>query len=300
VRPVNLIPPEARRGDTAPMRTGALSYVIVAVLAVALLGVTGVVLTNNQVSDRKAEKSSLESQVAEAEAQAQRVSSFASFASLQQAREQTVATLARSRFDWERVLRELAIVIPEDVWLTDLTATVSPDVQLGDTGSSSSSSSGSDVSGMDSVQGPALQIEGCADGHEAVAGFLAALRDIDGVTRVTVLSSDRPDPTSATGGSSAGAAGGASGDCATRDFISKFGIVVAFDAVQIGAGTEATATPPATAQPTASGSTSSAADQSQVSDAQQQLEQQKQSAARQTHKAREDVNTFIPGTVTAP
>ena len=295
MRPVNLIPPEARRGETAPMRTGALSYVIVAVLAVALLGVTAVVLTNNQISDRKAEKSGLESQVAEAEAQAQRVSSFASFASLQQAREQTVATLAQSRFDWERVLRELAIVIPDDVWLTQLTATVSPDVQLGDSGSSSSSSSGSNVSGMDSVQGPALQIEGCADGHEAVAGFLAALRDIDGVTRVTVLSSDRPDPTSASAGS-----GGASGDCATRDFISKFGIVVAFDAVQIGASTEATTTPPATAQPTASGSTASAADQSQVSDAQQQLEQQKQSAARQTHKAREDVNTFIPGTVTAP
>src|SRR6059036_2574368 len=137
------------------MRTGALSYVIVAVLAVALLGVTGVVLTNNQISDRKAEKAGLEGQLAEAEAQAKRVSSFANFASLQQAREQTVATLAQSRFDWERVLRELAIVIPEDVWLTNLTATVSPEVQLDDSGSSSSSSSSSSsgVSGLDSVQG---------------------------------------------------------------------------------------------------------------------------------------------------
>src|SRR5687768_1642659 len=144
------------------MRTGALSYVIVAVLAVALLGVTGVVLTNNQISDRKAEKSGLESQLAEAQAQSRRVSSFANFASLQQAREQTVTTLAQSRFDWERVLRELALVIPEDVWLTHLTATVSPEVQLGDSGSSSSSS----VSGLDSVQGPSLQMEGCGDGHE--------------------------------------------------------------------------------------------------------------------------------------
>jgi Tfp pilus assembly protein PilN len=297
MRPVNLIPPEARRGEKAPMRTGALSYVIVAVLAVALLGVTGAVLTNNQVSDRKAEKSGLESELAEAQAQARRVSSFADFASLQQAREQTVATLAQSRFDWERVLRELAIVIPEDVWLTQLTATVSPAVQLGDSDSSSSSSSS--VSGLDSVQGPSLQMEGCGDGHEAVARFLAALRDIDGVTRVSVLSSDRPDPSSATEGSSTGTAdsGGVSGDCATRDFISKFGIVAAFDAVQISANTQAT--PPATSQPTASGSTASA-DQSQVSDAQQQLEQQKQSTAQRTQKARKDVSTFIPGTATAP
>jgi Tfp pilus assembly protein PilN len=259
VRPVNLIPPEARRGEKAPTRTGALSYVIVAVLAVALLGVTGVVLTNNQISDRKAEKAGLEGQLAEAEAQAKRVSSFANFASLQQAREQTVATLAQSRFDWERVLRELAIVIPEDVWLTHLTATVSPEVQLEDSGSASSSSG---VSGLDTVQGPSLQIEGCGDGHEAVARFLAALRDIDGVTRVSVLSSDRPDPSSATEGSSAGAA---AGDCATRDFISKFSIVAAFDAVQVSASTQETATPPATSEPTASGSTESAAGESQVS-----------------------------------
>lgn len=268
MRPVNLIPPEDRRGEKAPMRTGALSYVIVAVLAVALLGVTGLVLASNQVSDRKAEKSGLESQLAEAEAQARRVSSFANFASLQQAREQTVATLAQSRFDWERVLRELAIVIPEDVWLTHLTATVSPEVQLDDSGSSSGSSSSAGVSGLDSVQGPALQIEGCGNGHEAVAGFLAALRDIDGVTRVSVLSSDRPDPSTATEDSSAAAAGsggGASGDCATRDFISKFGIVAAFDAVQVSASSEVPATPPAPSEPVESGSSASAAGESQVS-----------------------------------
>jgi Tfp pilus assembly protein PilN len=267
MRPVNLIPPEERRGERAPMRTGALSYVLVAVLAVALLGVIGVVLTNNQISDRKAEKSGLESELAEAEARATSVSAFANFASLQQAREQTVATLAQSRFDWERVLRELAIVTPEDVWLTHLTATVSPAVQLSDSGSSSSSSSGSGVSGLDSVQGPALHMEGCGDGHEAVARFLAALRDIDGVTRVSVLSSGRPDSSSATESSSAGAAGsgGASGDCATRDFISKFDIVAAFDAVQISASTQATATPPATSEPTASESTASGADEGQVS-----------------------------------
>ena len=33
MRPVNLIPPEERRGERAPMRTGPLSYVVVAVLA---------------------------------------------------------------------------------------------------------------------------------------------------------------------------------------------------------------------------------------------------------------------------
>ena len=297
MRPVNLIPPEARRGDKAPTRTGALSYLIVVVLAAALLGVTGVVLTNNQISDRKAEKSSLEAQLAEAKARAERVSAFADFASLQQAREQTVEDLAQSRFDWERVLRELAIVMPDDVWLTSLTAKVNPTVQLGDAGSGSGSSSS--VAGMESVQGPALEIQGCGAGHEAVARFLAALRDIDGVTRVSVLSSNRPDPSSTAEGS-AGVGSGASGDCATRSFISKFEIVAAFDAVQVETSTEPTETPPATSEATASGSTASPADQSQVSDGQQQLEEQKRSTAQQTGKARDSTDTFVPGAVTAP
>jgi Tfp pilus assembly protein PilN len=294
MRPVNLIPPEARRGEKAPTRTGVLSYVIVAVLGAALVGVTGVVLTNNQISERKAEKSSLEGQLAEAELQAKRVSAFASFAGLQQARAQTVDQLARSRFDWERVLRELAIVIPEDVWLTNLSATVSPEVQIDDSGSSS----GSGATTSESVQGPSLQIEGCSAGHEAVARFLAALRDIDGVTRVSVLSSDRPDPDSGTAGSSS--AGGAAGDCRTRDFISKFVIVAAFDAVPVPASTGATAPSPTAPEPTAPESTTAAADQGQISDGQQQLEQQKKSTAQQTQKARKDVNTFIPGVATAP
>ena len=43
---------------------------------------------------------------------------------------QTVSSLAQSRFDWERVLRELSLVIPEDVWLVKVTGTVSPAVDL--------------------------------------------------------------------------------------------------------------------------------------------------------------------------
>lgn len=270
MRPVNLIPPEDRRGDKAPLRTGPLAYVIVAVLAVALIGVTLVVLTSNQISDREAEKASLEGQVTQAEAEAKKLDSFVNFASLQQARQQTVVSLATSRFDWERVLSELAIVIPPDVWLTNLDAKASPDA------SSSSSSSGSSGASED-IQGPSIDIQGCAAGHDAVARFLAALREVDGVTRATVMSSDRQGDTS--GGSTSGGsavAGGAS--CASRSFIATFEVVVAFDAAQPGASTETTPTTtppsaPATTTSTDSGSSSASAtastEQAQASDARQ-------------------------------
>lgn len=40
MRPVNLIPPEERRGERAPMRTGSLSYLLVGALALVLGAVT--------------------------------------------------------------------------------------------------------------------------------------------------------------------------------------------------------------------------------------------------------------------
>jgi Tfp pilus assembly protein PilN len=304
VRPVNLIPPEDRRGERAPMRTGPLAYVVVAVLAVALLAVTATVLTENQVSDRESEKASLEAQVARAEAEAERVASFASFASLQQAREQTVSSLARSRFDWERVLRELAIVIPGDVWLTNLSASVSGEASSGSSASSSTSSAASS-SAVEAIAGPSLQIQGCAAGQQAVATFIAALHDIDGITRVTVLSSDRPDA----GGSGAGSEAAPTGSqgCSDRGFVARFDVVAAFDAVELETPAPAPIEPqqgapttPASTDPSAAETTASSNDQGQVADAQQQLRQQKDSAADKTAKGRGALNTFTPGTASAP
>jgi Tfp pilus assembly protein PilN len=299
VRPVNLIPPEERRGEKAPMRSGSLAYVVVAALGVALLAVVGVVLTNNQISDGRSQKSSLEAQVSTAQAEADRMSSFAEFASLQQAREQTVASLAQSRFDWERVLRELAIVIPHDVWLTGLNASVSP--EAASAGASSSAGSTSSA-GSESVTGPSLHIEGCADGHEAVARFLAALEDVDGVTRVSVLKSDRPDLASSGGAATADSSGTAVGSegCSSRDFVSQFEVVAAFDAVEADAATQGIPPTTPTAPTTQTATSTTDAGEGQVSDAEQQLHQQKDSAAQKTDRGRKAVNTIIPGTGTAP
>jgi Tfp pilus assembly protein PilN len=234
VRPVNLIPQEDRRGAKAPLRTGPLSYAIVAILLLALGGVTLLVLTGNKISDRKAEVASLQSQVDAAQAQADQLSTYTHFADLQQARQETVASLASSRFDWERTLHELALVLPGDVWLTTVTASAAADP---------SSSTSSSTTAVDGVTGPSLDINGCASGHDAVAKFLAALRDIDGVTRVTVLSSDRPGAQSSTNSStssSSASSGQGTVECASRDFIATFEVVAAFDGAQ-----PAATTPPA-------------------------------------------------------
>jgi Tfp pilus assembly protein PilN len=242
MRPVNLIPVEERRGEHAPMRTGPVPYLLVGALVAALAGVVALVLTGNQIADREGELARFKREDAAAAARAERLAPYTQFRSLQEQRVTTVASLADSRFDWERVMRELSLVLPRNVWLVDLEATASPDASTGGE-SSGGGSSGSDL--RDSTPGPALVIAGCASGQEAVAGFVTALKDIDGVTRVGVQSSELSEDAEGAGSSGGSGGGSSSDDCRTREFIAKFQIVVAFDAAPIATAESAEVAPPA-------------------------------------------------------
>lgn len=224
MRPVNLIPPEDRRGESAPLRTGALVYLVVGAFVAVLVGVTAMVLMGNKIADGKADVARLEREDAAALAKAQRLAPYIQFQTLAEQRVETVKSLADSRFDWERVMRELSLVLPEDVWLVNLTATAAPGVAL--------EGGGGGASGLrTAVPGPALELAGCATSQEAVAGFVTVLKDIDGVTRVGTASSEIAGKE---GGAGTGS-DGTSTDCRTRAFIAKFEMVVAFDAAPVPA-----------------------------------------------------------------
>ena len=230
MRPVNLLPPGERSGEQAPTRTGPLPYLVIGALVAVLAGVTLLVTTSNQISEREADAAQLHREDALAKARVERLSAYTQFRNLREQRVATVASLADSRFDWQRVMRELSLVLPSDVWLVSLDASASAEVSAG---------SGSEAGGMrGSIAGPALEISGCASGQEAVAGFVTVLKDIDGVTRVGVQSSELADKKSGAGVAPGGEgeSGSGSTDCRTREFIAKFEIVVAFDAAPVSAG----------------------------------------------------------------
>ena len=123
-------------------------------------------------------------------------------------------------------MNEFARVIPSNVWFTKIAGTADPSVTV---------TNGPDLPTRDSVPGPALELEGCAVSQDAVAGLMANLEEIDGVTRVGLEASERPDETQQAGTEAAptsgDSAGGEVSDCRTRDFITQFKLVVAFDAV---------------------------------------------------------------------
>jgi Tfp pilus assembly protein PilN len=237
MRPVNLIPPDLRRGDHAPLRTGPVAYIVLGALALVLLGVTVLVLTGNEISDRKAQVATLQREDAAASARAERLAAYTQFQALTEQRIATVTSLADSRFDWERVMRELALILPDDVWLVSFNASAGP------SGGAEGEGGGGNLGS--SVQGPSLELSGCAAGQDGVAGFVTALRDIDGVTRVGLESS-------AVGQGTGGSVDGGEG-CQTRDFIAQFSLVVAFDAAPAPVGgSETEVAPVAEATETAS------------------------------------------------
>lgn len=243
MRPVNLIPPDQRHGSQSPLRTGPVPYIVLGGLVALLIGVAVLVMAGNQISERKDEIVTLKTEDKAAQERAERLAAYVQLAEMRQQRVETISSLADSRFDWERVMRELSKILPSDVWLTNLDASASPEA-----GGSSGGSSGGGMRG--SIAGPALEISGCAKGQEGVAGFVTALKEIDGVTRVGVESSALPSEGSgaeAGGGSGGGGESGAS--CQTRNFIAQFSVVVAFDAAPVppseSAEAEAAAAPEA-------------------------------------------------------
>jgi Tfp pilus assembly protein PilN len=201
MKAVNLIPAEERRNSSGGGRSGGAAYALLGVLGVLVLVAAAYALSSRQVNHRKAQLAQLESSAAAAEAQAQRLAGFTDFTTLRQKREQTVKSIAGSRFDWAHALHEVARTIPSNAWLTSLTGTVAPGVSVGGAGSASGSL-------RNALPVPAIDISGCTTSQKSVARMLVHMRQIDGVQQVALESSAKNDSGSSSGGGSAGG-----GDC---------------------------------------------------------------------------------------
>lgn len=203
MRPINLIPEEERRrGSGVVTRTGPVAYLLVGVLGVVLIGVVLLVLFNNSIHDREGEVARLETEKAAATVQAAKLAPYINFKQVSEDRTRTVAELADSRFDWVRVIHQLSLVLPGDVYFNSFAA--------------------SGGGGEGDIAGPSLMITGCASGQPAVAGFVASLRDVGGVTRVELNHSTLNDEAAETGGGD--------GSPCSKLGVAQFEVLVAFDA----------------------------------------------------------------------
>jgi Tfp pilus assembly protein PilN len=174
VRPVNLLPPRYQPARASGQRPG-IGYAAIGALAVLLLMVLLYVTTNNGINDAKDKTAKAQAEQQAAQAKIGQLQAYGDFAQLRASREAAVRGVAQLRFDYERLMRETALVLPHDTYLTSFTA--------GPGGGTASSTGGA------TATGPQISISGCAPSHQGVATAMVRLRKLHNVSDVNLQSS---------------------------------------------------------------------------------------------------------------
>jgi Tfp pilus assembly protein PilN len=224
MKAVNLLPPDLRGAgrpataisvaDEPAGRMGA--FAVLGALAFCVVALAAYVLTSNTIKDRQAQLDQVSVEASTVTQQAAKLKPYADFAAQAQERIQTVKDLASARFDWEQALRDVSRAVPGAVTLKQLNGSISSGTAAG----------GGALRGA--IPAPAIEMQGCtAGGQRDVATLLSRLRDVDGVTRVSLQSSERPAPGSQTSVAAPAAGTSATGCGAGRP--ATFSLVIFFE-----------------------------------------------------------------------
>ena len=229
MKAVNLLP-EKHRPRQPSGGQGKGGYVVLGVLGAVLVGVLVYVLTLNTINDSKSKIKEATAEAARLNDEASSLGPYGDFAKIKADRVQSVMTLAQGRFDYERLVRELAEVLPPDVWLVNAsasatgdpssttTSTPAPPAPAGGSGGTTGTSGTAATTTPAAPTSPTLKLDGCARDQSQVAVTLVRLRELQGATDVSLDHSTRGQDA---GGSApavaAGASGGGDAGCGTTN-----------------------------------------------------------------------------------
>jgi Fimbrial assembly protein (PilN) len=185
MRAFDLMPKEVTREKgsrvgLAKIAVALLGLVLVAGLAAAYLSAgAGVMSKQGEVDDLRAQLAELEVPSEEP------ASGSPALAGEGQARTTALSSALAVRIAWDRVLREVSLVLPEDVWLTQLSASTPSATQGGPAPAPAATTGTASPNSLSAV--------GFADSQESVARFLSRLESIPELTSVQLQSSTRTD-----------------------------------------------------------------------------------------------------------
>jgi Tfp pilus assembly protein PilN len=224
MRAVNLLTPElrsAQKGSGAPKPSameasgGIGAFAILGALALCVVAVAGYVLAGNTIKEREANLAAVSAKNDATVAHAAELKPYADFETLANDRAATVQALASARFDWEQALRDMSRALPSNVYLNSVN---------GDLGGASTGG----ASGVRSaIAAPAISMTGCTRSQPAVAVLMSRLRNIQGVTRVSLSKSEKADAVAASAGQAVGPCGKGSPP--------SFELVIFFEKATVGA-----------------------------------------------------------------
>jgi|SRR5690348_4289667 Tfp pilus assembly protein PilN len=175
MRAVNLLPRDQGqrqiKKESLPVLVGACSGLLVAAVlgALFLMGSGKVAAQQRTLDDLNRRYQALPPAPAGPTAAQQ------ALAGEQSARVSALSTALSSRTAWDRVFREFSLVLPDDVWLTTLTAKspISPLTNASTTGAAPSQ----------------FMIQGRTYSHDGVARLLSRLQVVPDLTNVQLVSS---------------------------------------------------------------------------------------------------------------
>jgi Tfp pilus assembly protein PilN len=221
MKAVNLIPADLRRQSGTAGATGPAVYVLLGALTVAVILVAAWAVVGRSVKQTESDLARVRAEATAAEQRAGELKPYAQFRATREKRVETVTSLSRSRFNWPFALREVSRVLPSDVWLVGVTGTVAPGVQL------EQAAGGPATQLRSQLAAPAIEMTGCSTSQDAVARYLARLRSVQGVTRVTLAQTEKLD---VEGKQSSGGGESGGNDCRQGNRrIPKFDVVVFFE-----------------------------------------------------------------------
>ena len=213
MKPVNLLPAEYLPRTSG--RQGS-AYTLLGVLALLLLLVAAYAMTNKQVGTREAELQQAKQETQQAKERTGALAGYANFAKIKETRIQSIKQVSSQRFDWERMMREVALVLPSDIWLVDMSASLAGDA--GGSGEAATPQPGATVD-------PSVTLKGCAREQDDVAVLMVRLRKLYRATDVQLTESAEQGIGA---GGAAPAAGVSSDGCPAKRF--KFEVAVSFSA----------------------------------------------------------------------
>jgi Tfp pilus assembly protein PilN len=209
MRPVNLLPQSARP-YVASGKAGGGSYIVIGVLAAIVLAVAAYVLTTNKITTKKSDIAQAQQETQAAQAKSAGLEKYGQFNQVAAARVQSVGSLAVSRIDYERLLRETSRVLPAGVWLGSL------DAEATGGGTAAATTSGSTST---AATNPSVHLIGCAPSQRAVATTLVRLRAIHGSDEVQLNDSGKALKFGPAGASGSSAGNGSCGDNFAFDLV---------------------------------------------------------------------------------
>ena len=216
MKAVNLLPRDTPKRARKKLTLG-FQLTLVSPIVIGAILAAGFLLASSKVNDHEATLQALQHELASIPPRVEQPQTNQQLALQRDQRIQALGGALQSRVSWDRILREISSVLPEDVWLTSLSATSPaapappappppPSTDTTSTDTTSTDTTSTDTTSTDTTAAPApvpaapvapvtspLSIAGYTYSQEGVARFMSRLAVIPELQDVKLVTSALAD-----------------------------------------------------------------------------------------------------------